>query len=236
LLNLQAIVIVPKSIGADFLMKGCASGEAVPTWSRNSLKLGFDAENLFNYFQRLLQAEPGDADHTNSLRQVCSRVLSNQITFSQALVHRATEIAAQLGNLDLLEYAMLAHQGYLTAATALTIGKLLSNLTLDHFKRVYGTFPIRGVKNQMLTLSSLTKPITSLEKLSRRHEVIRSLTTALLDERADQPKQDVDAKIDWLVSTLEELLAASDALEADDAKALFEILGTPRPPKNFLDR
>jgi len=58
----------------------------------------------------------------------------------------------------------------------------------------------------------------------------------LLEERADQPKQDVDAKIDWLASTVDELLAASDALEADDAKALFKMLGGPRPPNNFLDR
>ena len=87
-----------------------------------------------------------------------------------------------------------------------------------------------------MTHSRLTKPINSLKKLYKRHEVIRSLTKALLEEKADQPKQDVDAKIDWLASTMDELLAASDVLEADDAKALFEMLDTPRPPNNFLDR
>ena len=80
------------------------------------------------------------------------------------------------------------------------------------------------------------KPINSLKKLYKRHEVIQSLMTALLEERADQPKQNVDAKIDWLASTVHELLAASDALEANDAKALFEMLGAPRPPKNFLNQ
>ena len=84
--------------------------------------------------------------------------------------------------------------------------------------------------------SRLTKPINSLKKFHKRHEVIRSLTKALLDDRADQPKQDVDAKMDWLASTVDELLAASDAPEADDAKALFEMLGAPRLPNNFLDR
>jgi TPP-dependent 2-oxoacid decarboxylase len=82
----------------------------------------------------------------------------------------------------------------------------------------------------------LTKPIDSLKKLHKRHELVQSLTTALLKKRADQSKQDVDAKIDWLVSTLDEVLAASDVLEADDATSLFEMLGATRPPKNFLDR
>jgi hypothetical protein len=82
----------------------------------------------------------------------------------------------------------------------------------------------------------LTKPINSLKKLYKRHEVIQSLTTALLDERTDQPKQDVDAKIGWLASAVDELLAASYALRAEDGKALFEMLGAPRPPNNFLDR
>ena len=80
------------------------------------------------------------------------------------------------------------------------------------------------------------KPIDSLKKLYKRHEVIQSLTAALLEERADQPKQDVDAKIGWLASTMDDLLAASDALEADDAKALFEMLGGSRSPNNFLDQ
>lgn len=92
------------------------------------------------------------------------------------------------------------------------------------------------MENQKLTYSRLTKPINSLKKLYKRHEVIRSLTTALLEERVDLPKQDVDAKIDWLASTMDELLAASDALEAEDAEALFEMLDAPRSPNNFLDR
>jgi hypothetical protein len=87
-----------------------------------------------------------------------------------------------------------------------------------------------------LTHPRLTKPINSLKKLYKRYEVIRSLETALLEERAGQPKQDVDAKIDWLASTVDELLADSDALEADDAKALFEILDAPWSPNNYLDR
>lgn len=92
------------------------------------------------------------------------------------------------------------------------------------------------MENQKLTHSRLTKPINSLQKLYKRHGVVQSLTTALLEERTDQPKQDVQAKIAWLLSTVDELLATSDALEADDAKALFEMLGTPRPPNDFLDR
>jgi hypothetical protein len=61
--------------------------------------------------------------------------------FSQAIIHRAIEIAAQLGDLDLLELAMSSHQNHLTATIALTIGKHLSSVTLDHFKKVYDTIP-----------------------------------------------------------------------------------------------
>jgi hypothetical protein len=108
----------------------------------NNARPNFGAENLFSYFQRLIEAEPDDSNHANSLRKVCQKVLSNQAIFSQAIIHRATEIAAQLGDLDLLELAMSSNQDYLTAAIALTIGKPLSSVTLDHFKKVYDTIPI----------------------------------------------------------------------------------------------
>jgi hydroxypyruvate isomerase len=82
----------------------------------------------------------------------------------------------------------------------------------------------------------LTKPINALNKLHKRHEVIRALTTALLEERVGQPKQDVDVKVEWLASTVDELLTASDALEADDAKVILEMLNAPRLPNSFFDR
>ena len=220
-------------------MEGTAVGEPIPSWSYNNKpRASFDAENLFCYFQRLLEAEPDDLYHAKSLRDVCEVVLSGEAIFSQAIIHRATEIAAQLGDLDLLELAMSSHQDYLTPAIAPTIGKCLSSVALDHFKKVYDTIPIWYVENQKLTHSRLMKPIDSLKKLYKRHEVIQSLTAALLEERTDQPKpkQDVDAKIGWLASTMDDLLAASDALEADDAKALFEMLGGSRSPNNFLDQ
>lgn len=214
-----AIVIVPKMTVAGFLMDGSAIRETIPSWSSNNkTRPSFDAENLFCYFQRLLEVEPDDSYHTKSLRDVCEVVLSGQAIFSQAIIHRATEIAAQLGDLDLLELAMSSHQDYLTPAIAPTIGKCLSSVALDRFKKV------------------LTEPINSLKKIYKRHEVIQSLTAALLEEGTDQPKQDVDAKIGWLVSTMDDLLAASDSLEADDAKALFEMLGGPRSLDNFLDQ
>jgi hypothetical protein len=98
-----------------------------------------DAEKLFNYFQRLLEAEPDDLNHAESLRKVCQKVLSDETIFEQPIVHRAIEIAAQLGDLDLLELAMSSQQDHLTPAIVLTIGKRLSSLTLDHFKKVYDT-------------------------------------------------------------------------------------------------
>jgi len=121
-------------------MKGSA---LTPSWSyKYDSKPKFDAEKLFNYFQRLLEAEPDDSNHTNSLRKVCQKVLSDQAMFSQAIIHRAIEIVAQLGDLDLLELAMLSHRNHLTATIVLTIGKYLSNVTLDHFKKVYDTIPV----------------------------------------------------------------------------------------------
>jgi len=205
-------------------------------WFDNEPKPSFDAEKLFSYFQRLLEAEPDDSILANSLRKVCQKVLSDQATFSQEIVHRAVEIASQVGDLDLLELALSSNLDGLTPATFLTIGNHLSSVTLDHFKKVYETVPIYSVEHQKLTHSRLTKPISSLKKLYKRHELIRSLTIALLEERANQPKKDVDEKIEWLGSTLDELLTTSDALEAHDAKALFEMLGAPRLPDNFLDR
>jgi len=73
---------------------------------------------------------------------VCQTVLSDQAIFSRPIIHRAIEIAAQLGDLDLLELAMSSHQDHLTAEIVLTIGKHLSSVTLDHFKKMYGTMPV----------------------------------------------------------------------------------------------
>ena len=87
-----------------------------------------------------------------------------------------------------------------------------------------------------LTHPRVTKPINSLKQLHKRHEFIRSLKTGLLEESAGQPKQHVDAKIDFLESTVDELLATSDALEADDARALFEILNAQQWRSNYLHR
>jgi hypothetical protein len=55
-------------------------------------------------------------------------------------------------------------------------------------------------------------------------------------EIAGQLKRDVDAKIEWLASTFDDLLAASNVLEADDARALFQLLDAPWSPNNYLDR
>src|SRR5215469_4971629 len=122
-------------------MKG--SSLRKPSWSfYNDPKPSFDAEKLFSYFQTLLEAEPDDSNHANSLRKVCQKVLSDQIIFPQAIIHRAIEIAAQLGDLDLLELAMSSHMDHLTAAIVLTIGKHLSSVTLNHFKKVYDTMPV----------------------------------------------------------------------------------------------
>lgn len=126
-------------------MQGSALGEPISSWSYNSNhRPSFDAENLFCYFQRLLEAEPDDSDHAQSLREVCKVVFSGQAIFSQVIIHRATEIAAQLGDLDLLELAMSSHQDYLTPEIAPTIGKCLSSVTLDHFKKMYDTIPINA--------------------------------------------------------------------------------------------
>ena len=111
-------------------------------WYGRNPKPSFDAENLFSYFQRLLEAEPGDSNHANSLRKVCQKVLSDQAIFPQAIIHRAIEIAAQVSDLDLLELAMSSHQDHLTAAIVLTVGKALSSVTLDSFKKAYDTMPI----------------------------------------------------------------------------------------------
>lgn len=123
-------------------MKGSALRNPTPSWSYNyDPKPSFDAEKLFSYFQRLLEAEPDDSNHANSLRKVCQKVLSDQAIFSEAVIHLAIEIAAQLGDLDLLELAVSSHQGHLTAAIVLTVGKHLSSVTLGHFKKVYVTMP-----------------------------------------------------------------------------------------------
>ena len=135
-------MIVPKTTVADFLMNESTSRKPTRSWwYNNNPKPSFDAEKLFNYFQRLLEAEPDDSNHANSLRKVCQKVLSDQ-SISQAIIHRAIAIAVQLGDLDLLELAMSSHQDHLTAAIVPTIGKHLSNVTLDRFKKVYDTMLI----------------------------------------------------------------------------------------------
>jgi hypothetical protein len=124
-------------------MRGSALEKSAPSWSyNNDPKPSFEAEKLFSYFHGLLEAEPDDSNHANSLRKVCQKILSNQAIFSQAVIHRTTGIAAQLGDLDLLELAMSSCQDRLPAEIVLTIGKHLSSVTLDHFKKVYDTMPV----------------------------------------------------------------------------------------------
>lgn len=136
-------MIVPKTNVADFLMKGSALRKSTLSWSYyNDPKHSFDAEKLISYFHGLLEAEPDDSNHANSLRKVCQKVLSDQAIFPQAVIHRATEIAAQLSDLDLLELAISSYQDRLPAAIVPTIGKHLSSVTLDHFKKVYDTMPV----------------------------------------------------------------------------------------------
>jgi hypothetical protein len=139
LLTLQAIVLIPKTTAADCLMNANVSKDSfLSMWYRNKPENNIGVDNLFNYFRKLLEAEPDDPSHAHSLRKVCQKVLSDQTNFSQEIICRTTEVAAQLGDINLLELAM-SHQDYLTAAIAPTIGKFLSSVTLDHFQKLYNT-------------------------------------------------------------------------------------------------
>ena len=111
---------------ADFLLSGCAE----------KVRYDFDVEEVFSYFQGLLKSKPDDPHRASSLGKVCRRVLRVKSSFSQSAIRHAAEIAVQLGDPDLLELAMSACQHGLPETILLAIGRHLSSVALDLFKKV----------------------------------------------------------------------------------------------------
>jgi hypothetical protein len=133
-------VIVSNTDVADFLMEGLTGGNSTHSWSLNTRpESSYRAEELLKYFFALFNAEPYCDSHACSLEKVCRKVLSSQAIFSQAVIHRAIEIAGQVGDLELLDLAILSCQGRLPHESLQTIGRHLSSVTLDHFKKLYDT-------------------------------------------------------------------------------------------------
>jgi hypothetical protein len=87
-----------------------------------------------------------------------------------------------------------------------------------------------------LTYPRLTTRFKSLKKLYERHDFVKLVGNVLIEEIPGLLMRDVDAKIEWLASTFDDLLAASNVLEADDARALFQLLDAPWSPNNYLNR
>lgn len=76
----------------------------------------------------------------------------------------------------------------------------------------------------------------SLKSLRKRYAFVHALIYSLQGETANSNKKDIDAKIEWLVSKIVWLIDNTNTLLPEDAETLFDILGLPYLPSNYLDR
>lgn len=88
----------------------------------------------------------------------------------------------------------------------------------------------------VLTIYRLTNPIFLLKKLAERISFIVTVGNCLPEESPNQIEQDLLAKKSWMASTLDEILQVPEVLEADDVKALFNMMNLNWSPQPFLDR
>lgn len=96
-----------------------------------------DGAKLLTYLEGLLAAEPDNSDIKVSLGQVCRRIFSHYTLHPHSVINRATQIAAQLGDYELVGDA-LSSLNEVSPETVGDFGKALGSKlqkpSLEEFK------------------------------------------------------------------------------------------------------